>query len=310
MEFRKGRLQNMLIFRAQDPNMPVRIENQYLAVKIMRKGAEMVSVINKANHLEYLWSADPAFWPRTSPVLFPVVGALKENTYLYRGRKYSLNRHGFARDLVFRLVEEGKYKAVFALTDSEDTFKVFPFHFELRLNYWLTDDLLNLTYEVRNTGDEEMYFSIGGHPAIKTPLTKTSAYEDHYLEFSVTEDIDRWPINPEGLIDKMPLPLIRNSKHLKLTRELFSQDALVFKRLKSQSVSLKSRTHEYGVEVDISAFPYLGIWAVPGADFVCIEPWCGIADSVLHDQELVKKEGIQALPAGGIWSGGWRARFY
>lgn len=290
--------------------MFAKIENQFLAVRIAKKGAELTSVANKTNHLEYLWNADPAFWAKTSPVLFPIVGTLKEHKYRYRDQWYTLSRHGFARDQVFSVEDHGRGEVAFRLSDTPETFKVFPFHFELRLRYELAGATLLVTYEVTNTGDQEMHFSIGGHPAFRVPMTDTSAYEDHYLEFSEPEEVDHWPITPDGLIDKLPLPLLNNSRTLRLTRGLFSNDALVLKGLKSKSVTLRSDVHDYRVEFDFDGFPYLGIWAAPGADFVCIEPWCGIADSVTHDQELTNKEGIETLPAGQIWSRTWRAGFY
>jgi galactose mutarotase-like enzyme len=290
--------------------MSVKIENNSLLVKIHNKGAEVFSVRNKTNRLEYFWNGDPEFWARTSPVLFPIVGTLKENAFLYDGRKYSLNRHGFARDMLFSVEEVGKDHAVFVVGDNEKTLVHFPFHFQLRLKYALEDDTLNVTYEVTNRGMESMYFSIGGHPAFKTPLIETSRYEDYYLQFDSNEDKDQWPLTADGLVEKVPLPLILDSNILKLTRELFYQDAIVFKHLKSQSVSLKCKAHDYGVDLYFGEFPYLGVWAARNADFVCIEPWCGVADSVSHNQELVTKEGIESVPAGESWSRAWRARFY
>lgn len=290
--------------------MFTKIENQFLSVKIAKKGAELASVVNKSNHLGYLWDGNPTFWAKTSPVLFPIVGTLKENRYRYNDQWYSLPRHGFARDHVFDVEETAKSEVVFRLADTPETFRIFPFHFELRLRYRLTEAALYVTYEVKNTGDEVMYFSIGGHPAFRVPMTDTSRYEDHYLEFSELEDVDHWPITPEGLIDKLPLPLLNNSRKLNLTRGLFAGDALVLKALKSKSVKLGSDMHDYRVEFGFDGFPYLGIWAAPGADFVCIEPWCGIADSVASDQELIHKEGIETLPAAQSWSRTWGAYFY
>lgn len=290
--------------------MFVKIENQFLSVRIANKGAELASVVNKTNHLGYLWDANPAFWAKTSPVLFPIVGTLKENRYRYNDRWYPLPRHGFARDQVFGVEDNGKSEVAFKLVDTPETFKAFPFHFELLLRYRLAEAVLYVTYEVKNTGVDDMHFSIGGHPAFRVPMTETSRYKDHYLEFSEPEDADHWPITAEGLIDKLPLPLLNNSRRLNLTRGLFSGDALVLKGLKSKSVKLVSDTHDYRVAFNFDGFPYLGIWAAPGADFVCIEPWCGIADSVTHDQELTHKEGIETLAAGLSWSRTWSAGFY
>lgn len=290
--------------------MSVKIENQHLSVRIAKKGAELASVVNKANHLGYLWDGNPAFWGKTSPVLFPIVGTLKQNRYRYNDQWYSMSRHGFARDHVFTVEQSARSEVVFKLTDTPATLEVFPFHFELYLKYKLAEAALHVTYEVKNTGDSDMYFSIGGHPAFRVPMTDVSRYEDHYLEFGETEDADHWPITADGLIDKLPLPLLNNSRRLNLTRGLFAGDALVLKDLKSTVVSLGSDMHDYRVEFRFEGFPYLGIWAAPGADFVCIEPWCGIADSVTSDQEFIHKEGIETLAPGGLWSRTWKAAFY
>lgn len=290
--------------------MSLKIENEYLTVRINKKGAELSEVRNRTNHIDYLWNGDPRYWAKTSPVLFPIVGTLKDNAFLYRGHKYEMGRHGFARDFLFTVEDKAKNRVVFMLSENEVTLKHYPFRFELRLEYLLFDDSLKVTYDIRNTDSDQILFSIGGHPAFRTPLTPTSRYEDHYLQFSQTEDVDQWPLNGQGLIEKKPLPLLVESDVLRLTRELFYQDALVLKHLQSKSVSLKSRSHNYGIDFYFGEFPFLGIWAARDADFVCIEPWCGIADSVSHSQELVDKEGIQTLNPGDSWMRSWKARFF
>src|SRR5579863_1562343 len=145
--------------------MVVILENHFLAVSIKQKGAELCSIVRKDIPLEYIWSGDPVIWGKTSPVLFPIVGTLKDNTFLYNGQRYTLSRHGFARDSEFLLVEQHSTRAVFLLRDTPATFKNYPFHFELFLKYEIDGDSLGVTYEVNNTGAEVLYFSIGGHPA-------------------------------------------------------------------------------------------------------------------------------------------------
>ncbi len=286
------------------------LENDYLQVEVIPKGAELKSVVNKHTGLEYMWSGDPAFWGKTSPILFPVVGTLKGNRYVYHEKFYSLSRHGFARDVVFSIVEQKKDLVVFSLSSTDFSREIYPFDFELRVIYQVMQDSLEVAYEVRNQGRESMYFSIGGHPAFKVPLTAGTVYEEYYLEFSETENAPRWPITADGLIKEQPTPFLNNSTTLKLHHDLFKEDALVFKNLKSKTVSIRSRVHAHGLDFCFDDFPYLGIWAAKLGNFVCIEPWCGIADSESHDQQLTTKEGIEQIAKEELWTRTWKVKFY
>ena len=286
------------------------IENQFLKVEVIEKGAELNSIWQKKHQMEYLWNGDPSYWAKKSPVLFPVVGTLKNNEYFFENKSYTLGRHGFAREKLFRVTKEFPELLEFSLTENEETLKQYPFRFEFRIQYQLKYDELAVTYMVHNSGDKEMYFSVGAHPAFKLPLVSGTKYEDYYLEFNSAEDSGRWPISPEGLIEAESVPLLNNSRRLKLTKELFEKDALVFKHLHSDKVELASGNTGRGVEMSFTGFPYLGIWAAKNADFVCIEPWCGIADSVHSDQQLVNKEGIQKLAPASNFNRTWTARFF
>lgn len=290
--------------------MEIVLENERLRVGIKSKGAELFSVVEKRTELEYMWNGDPVFWGKTSPVLFPIVGTLKGDTYLYKNKTYKLSRHGFARDSEFQITESSATRAVFRLRHTTASLLVFPFEFQFDLTYTLVENSLHVTYNVRCEGQQEMYFSVGGHPAFKVPLVTGSRYEDHYLQFSKTENAGRWPISKEGLIESTPLPFLNDSVRVDLTRTLFNEDAIVLKHLRSDYVSLRSGVHGHGLDFHFSGFPFLGIWAAKNADFVCIEPWCGIADAVTHDQQLVYKEGIEKLKAGADWSREWRVNFY
>lgn len=290
--------------------MSVTLENDHLKVQINDKGAELTNVENKLTRLEYMWSGDPAFWGKTSPVLFPIVGTLRNDTFLYNGKSYKLTRHGFARDMVFDVTEQKSERATFRLSGKAGLPERYPFSFILEVTYEIDDNFLEVTYKVMNPGDGIMYFSIGAHPAFKVPLVPGSAYEDHYLLFEKKENAPRWPIDPNGLIMDKPSPLLMDTANLKLSHALFDEDALVFKRLLSHKVSLISEAHSHGLDFYFEGFPFLGIWSAKNADFVCIEPWCGIADSVSHNQELVNKEGIIKLSPAGSWTRSWKARFY
>lgn len=282
------------------------IENDFLRVAIHEKGAELTSIYSKPLNLEYLWGGDPAFWSKHSPVLFPVVGALKNNTYFYQNRPYELPRHGFAREMTFSVREQSSEQITFSLSQSEETLAVYPFHFELQIHYKLNESALNVSYNVTNTGSDEMYFSIGAHPAFRVPLVDGSHYDDYFLEFSKKENSARWQISLDGLIDDQTLPVFSNDSIIHLKKELFSQDALVFKDLVSDRISLKCTKHQRGLHFDFPGFPYMGIWAAKNADFVCIEPWCGIADSVYTDQQLKNKDGINRLEKNETFNRQWK----
>jgi galactose mutarotase-like enzyme len=291
-------------------NVFTQISNGQISVKINHKGAELTSLYNHALHLEYMWDANPAFWGKTSPVLFPIVGTLKKNAFIYQGQRYDLPRHGFARDQTFELESKEQSRVVFFLSHTADTLKIYPFEFELRLIYALDGFDLHVTYEVTNPAEKKMYFSVGGHPAFKVPLTGDTTYNDYFLKFDKKEDEDQWPISKDGLIEEIAEPFFAGDDIVPLTRELFHKDALVFKELKSSVISIRSRKHTHGLDFSFPGFPYFGIWAFKDADFVCLEPWCGIADSVNHDQRIEHKEGIIALDRNKKWEKTWSVKCY
>ncbi len=288
----------------------ITIENNRIKVSVKSKGAELDSIYNKETKMEYMWSGDPAFWGKKSPVLFPVVGTLKNDTYYFDHKEYSLTRHGFAREMEFMVTGQTSESVQFTLKSNEITFSKYPFSFRFDVIYRVQADQLIVTYNVFNAGNDTLYFSVGGHPAFRVPLKEGTEYSDYYLEFSEQEHTGRWPISKDGLIESSPVPLLNNTSRLELTKELFYADALVFKDLHSTSVNLRCHKDEHGLTFDFTGFPYLGIWAAKNADFVCIEPWCGIADSVSSDQQLKNKEGIIALETGDTFARSWSVKLF
>jgi galactose mutarotase-like enzyme len=286
------------------------IENDQLCISINSKGAELQSIFHKEHELEYMWSADPVFWGKRSPVLFPIVGTLKENTYFHKAKSYPLSRHGFAREMNFSVETQKRNSITFCIQHTEETLKVYPFRFHFYIRYALMQDVLSVTYGVWNKGAENLFFSVGGHPAFKVPLAEGTSYEDYQLRFNKTESAGRWPISREGLIGKVPLPLLQDSDTINLNKELFLQDAIVLKHLLSDTVKLCSTKTSHGIDFLFSGFPFLGLWAAPGADFLCIEPWCGIADSVDTNQQIEDKEGIIPLQPEELFEATWKARFF
>ncbi len=281
------------------------LENRYLKVDIHPKGAELQSIFNKDFQLEYIWGGDPAFWAKRSPILFPIVGSLKNDTYFFNNNSYRLSRHGFAREKEFMAELHLPEFISFLLKSDEDTQKNYPFEFEFRILYTLVESEIKVTYRIKNTSSYDMFFSVGGHPAFRLPLVEKTNYADYYLEFNEDETKPRWPISKDGLIEKEPVPLLSGTNLLPLNKDLFLKDALVLKYPTSSIVSVKSDKTEHGIDLNYSSFPYLGIWAAPHADFICIEPWCGIADAVNTDQQLIHKEGINQLAPEGIFERSW-----
>ncbi|HVZ55849.1 MAG TPA: aldose 1-epimerase family protein [Chitinophagaceae bacterium] len=285
------------------------IENEYLAVEVVARGAELSAVRGKSTGKDYLWDGNPAFWGKKSPILFPIVGTLRGNKYYYQGREYHLSRHGFARDLDFLPVGSGADFLVLQLDHSAETLSNYPFPFRLQVGYRLAGRTLEVSYTVINPSSGDLYFSIGGHPAFRVPLSAGRSYSDYQLEFELAEEAVRWPITREGLIESQPVPLLANQRILALTHTLFYQDALVCKQLRSRYLTLGSRDGADRIRLDFTGFPYLGIWAARDADFVCIEPWCGIADSVNASQDITGKEGIICLEGGGRFERSWSVTF-
>ena len=287
----------------------IELKNEQLSVTVNPRGAELTRIYGVQSGLEYLWDANPEYWAKHAPILFPIVGALKDNSYYYQGAAYSMHRHGFARDMDFTTEAATDTSTSFRLEASQETLDRFPFRFSLLISYRLEGQKLSIRYEVTNPDNKNLLFSIGGHPAFRVPLIKGHQYEDYFLEFEHPETISRWPLE-DGLLKTHAQPLLANQQSIRLTRDLFRSDAIVLKHVQSRSISLKSRSTRHGITVRIDEFPYLGLWAPPEAPFVCIEPWHGLADSLHHNQQLEEKEGIITLGPGKSWSASWDMSFF
>jgi galactose mutarotase-like enzyme len=270
------------------------IRNEELSADIQTHGAELCS-LRSADGVEYLWQAEPSIWPRHAPILFPIVGKLRDNRYTLSGQPYELTQHGFARDCQFEVESHTREMVTFLLTDSDRTRTHYPFNFELRIGYRLSRASLIVQFDVRNTGAQTLWFSIGAHPAFNCPLLPNEKRSDYILEFSEAETIGRFPL-VDGLLATKMEPLLQNQRVLHLSPSLFDRDALVLKQPASDNLTLKSVSSGRGVRVEFPGWPYLGIWSKPGnALFVCIEPWFGLADSNESTGELTKKEAIISL---------------
>ncbi|CAM3559512.1 aldose 1-epimerase family protein [Pseudostreptobacillus hongkongensis] len=270
---------------------------------ILKKGANVAHVLEKGAEIksftidgeEFLWNKEE-FWAKTSPILFPFVGGLRDNKYEYKGKEYTITtRHGFARDNIFEVVEKHEDRAIFKFSSNEETLEKYPFNFDLFLEYILTDNGFELKYKVVNLDKDEMYFSIGAHPA----FALQNDYEGNaYIEFEVPEDAKKYKLDLKtGFYDGMKdfFSLQEDKTKLEIVDENFVEDAISFKNLNSTKVYIKSRTNKKEVMVDFKDFPYIAFWKPLNAPFVCIEPWYGINDILNTSNDIIAKEGIQKL---------------
>ncbi len=286
------------------------LRNDVILVEISAHGAELQRIYHQQLKLDYLWNADPQYWPKHSPVLFPIVGELKNHSYKYRGKSYHVSRHGFARNMPFVITDHSDHSVTLTITDTPQTLSIYPFHFHFSIQYTIDKNRLYVIYKVKNTDEECLYFSVGGHPAFRVPLTDNTSFDDYYLSFSQVENAKRYPLSNEGLIETTPVDFFINAETLPLRRDLFYNDALVFKDMQSNSITLKSDNIDHGLTIYTAGFPYLGIWNKKDADFLCIEPWCGIADSVNAEGDITIKEGINVLQPNEVFERQWSVELF
>jgi galactose mutarotase-like enzyme len=277
------------------------LENESLRVAVDARGAQLSSFYNKETGTEMLWQANADVWPWHAPNLFPIVGQLINNEYTAEGKKYTLPRHGFARQSEFIVLESDATHAAFSLPYSDKTLQVYPYKFDFQVLYTLIDNALRVTYKLINREHKKVYFSVGGHPAFNVPFNAGENYEDYYIEFEVQEELATHLLSAEGTFTGETHPVPTPNKRLRLTRDLFAQDALVFKKLTSRMVTIGSDKHDKTLSVEFPHFNYLGLWAKPGADFVCIEPWLGCADNAGQLTDFEHKEAIQKVVPGHVF---------
>lgn len=286
------------------------IENTTLRVALKKHGAELDSIYHKGTALEYLWQGDAVFWGKKSPILFPIVGTLKDNTFVYNDKKYTLPRHGFARDKTFIVENQTADSATFLLISDKESLKIYPFPFEFRIRYTLKDNVLCVTYTVKNAGQDALYFSVGGHPAFRLPLVEGTAYTDYFIELDQAETAGRYPLSIDGLLELKPNPFLENTNKIPLNPALFYEDAVVLKHLTAKNMAILSDKTPHGLRMTFDGFPYFGIWAAKNAPFVCLEPWCGISDSVNTSQNLTEKEGINHLKSNEVFERTYEVAFF
>lgn len=267
------------------------LENNFLKISVDTHGAELSSIFNKNENKEMLWQGNPEFWGRKSPVLFPVVGKYKNGKTTYNGKEYSLGQHGFARDSEFTLIEKAENKLTFELTSDENTLEKYPFEFRLICSFELRDNKIIVGWNVRNTDDKTIYFSIGAHPAFYCEKSKTVlSMNSENLRYSL--------VNSDGLYTPAKYDV---ESSFVLHDSIFDKDALIIENSNVTEVSLIDNGKNY-LTIKFDA-PLFGIWSPTkkNAPFVCIEPWYGRCDGADFDGDITEREWTNPLEINETW---------
>lgn len=278
-------------------NMNVKLENEFYKLTVATKGAEMQSLVDQHSGVEYLWQADPKVWGRHAPNLFPIVGKLKDDQYTYQGQTYHLTQHGFARDMTFTLERRTDHSLTFLLTDNEETRRKYPFAFEFRVKYSLINRLLNVTYYVDNPSTSEpLIFGVGGHPGFRLPVESGVDFADYFLRFKPSKSRIQIPLTAAG-VDYAHRTLAPTDVDWQINHDVFKNDALIFQLNGTNEVEIRSDKSKHSINLKTKDAPFVGVWSAypQTGDYVCIEPWWGIADLTDSNGELTDKFGMNTL---------------
>jgi len=281
--------------------MNYQIKSGHYSAEVSTLGAELKSFKNEKTNTEYIWYGKAEFWYGTAPILFPIVGKLKDDEYIYEDKTYKMNQHGFARKSEFELKEKTKNSLLFVLHSNAETRKMFPFEFALEIGFEINENKLYVSNKVRNPSDGSLYFTIGAHPAFNLPLSNASL-EDCYIEFDKNEDLELYSLEG-GLLEKETKKYsLSQGNRIFLSKTIFDDDALIFRNINSRSFTIGSTKSDYKLKlINTGNAPHLGIWSKPAAPYVCIEPWHGHADFVDTNKNFMKKEGIVSLGANEVF---------
>lgn len=278
----------------------ITLQNEELIVQIKNAGAEITSVTDRESNYEFMWQGDPKYWGRHAPVLFPIVGRLKDDQYEYKGKVYEMSQHGFARDRDFILEHSNANSALFSLTYDEESLQIYPFEFKLYIRYLLSGNSVTVDYEVVNLSKSEvMYYSIGGHPAFNVSQAEFEGqldYDNVFFEIYPERLYKRIPISSDGLTQLHKIEQVQSSRH-QLKHQDFKDDALVYEILAQSEVVLRDETENTEIRVKPNRMNHFGIWSPypKSAGFICLEPWAGFADSEKATGKLEEKNEINFL---------------
>ena len=277
-----------MIFRAENDNFT-------LAVKEM--GAELNSLKSKKTGFEFIWDGNSEYWYGQSPILFPIIGRLLDDKYRLKGTEYTMPKHGIVRKKPFTLKESTADSLTFVQTDDDESLTIYPYHFELKVKFTLTETGLAVDHTVTNTSTETMYYSFGAHPAFNCEI-------GDYLEFNNDTSLTTERIDHDSILIEEKFPVEMDGNKVVITKDIFNDDALILSNYESDAVTLKSNNHGREVKFSFKS-PLLGIWAKPGAPYVCIEPWWGVNDNYDKKADLSEKRGIMSIEPGMTETFSW-----
>lgn len=278
------------------------ISNEHITIEVNTLGAELWSLKKTGEDYEYLWQGNPEYWTGRSPVLFPIVGACIHSEMKVDGELYPIGNHGFSRKTEFQLIQSDDSKLVYQLVSNEDTLKMYPFKFDLRLTYTLEGSQVIIGYEVINTDHNEIYFQIGTHPGFNVPMDEGLNFDDYYISFDVEESARRHFFDGDNLLVTNKDEDGLKGRQMALKHELFYEGATIFRGINSKELILKSDKGQRQVKLSYDKFSYLGVWQMKDAPYVCIEPWTGISDPDNYTGEFKDKEMMMSLDVGKDYS--------
>lgn len=285
--------------------MNYQISNKYISITVSDVGAELQSIVKEGQ--EYLWNGDAKYWPERSPLLFPFVGRFTNGKYLLGGKEYEMDIHGFARKLPYALVEKTKNTLIFELCDNEETYKMYPYHFELQVQYELVENTVEISYQVLNLSEDRMYFGIGGHPGFALPFEEGLDFSDYYLEFEGKSFPTRIGHTETCFLSGVDEAFeLKEDKYLPLAHTMFDDDAIVLKNV-SDKVTLKSDKGTRKVTVSYPKLPYLGLWHAPKtkAPYICIEPWTSLPSRQDIVEEFRYKYDLIRVDKAEMYTNAW-----
>ena len=284
--------------KSQKQTIMVELKNEQLTVRIAEKGAELQS-IKDASGKEYMWQADPQYWPRHSPILFPIVCSVNNDTYRVDGKEYHLPRHGFARDTDFKVIAQSERKATFALEANEETKKVYPYQFTLSVSYVLDGNTIGVIWHVLNSDNREIHFQIGGHPAFNVPDMKAGDTQTGRIRLDNSEPLDGLKSYIDGSHEMTEIPVEAEEGIIEFSDNTWRNDSVKIHKCQVRRAELLNKAGEAEVTVEFRT-PVIAFWSPfeKNAPFVCIEPWYGLGDPRGFDGEFKDKPLMNHLLPG------------
>lgn len=280
--------------------MMITIQNSALTVKIDSLGAQLASV-RTPDKTEYLWQGDPNIWSRRAPILFPLIGRLKDKSYLLDGKPYTISTHGFARDMEFEVIGQEENRVSFQLTDTPETLAVYPFSFLLTVTYSLKDNQLTKTHEVYNRSQQDMLYELGAHDGFRVPVGDGITMADYTVRLPGLDSVRLYGMDEQLMLTPKGEAIPLTQSALPLTPASFGLDTMILDSPPQAQAVLCGKAGRPRVMLSFPDFPYLGIWtqAKPfDTGYVCIEPWSSLPDGAFMGRELGDKPGIRRLAPG------------